>query len=124
MAWLLLVLASGLEIAWAVGLKFTEGFTRLWPSVFVATGIVVSFFLAARVVRVIPIGTAYGVFIGIGTAGTGLIGILLFDEPAGLMRVMSLIAIVLGVVGLKFFGDPEHFTGNRKWETDRQETTQ
>jgi quaternary ammonium compound-resistance protein SugE len=123
MAWLLLLLASGLEIAWAVGLKFTEGFTRLWPSVFVVTGIVVSFFLAARVVRDIPIGTAYGVFVGIGAAGTGLVGILLFDEPARLMRIMSLVAIVLGVVGLKFFGDTEGPTDNQKSVSNGREAT-
>lgn len=107
MAWFELLIGSVLEIGWAVSLKYTEGFTRLIPSILVAVGILVSFLLVARAAREIPIGTAYGVFVGIGAAGTGLLGIFLFDEPAGLMRILSLGAVVCGVVGLKLFGDPD-----------------
>ena len=107
MAWLQLLVASILEIAWAIGLKHTEGFTRLIPSVLVVFGIVASFQLVARAANEIPIGTAYGVFVGIGAGGTGLLGIYLFDESIETMRIVSLIAIVLGVAGLKLFGDPK-----------------
>jgi quaternary ammonium compound-resistance protein SugE len=105
MAWGLLLTASVVEIGWAIGLKYTEGFTRLVPSILVAMGIVISFILVARAARDIPIGTAYGVFVGIGTGGTGLLGMLLFGESANLPRLLSLVAIILGVVGLKLFGD-------------------
>jgi quaternary ammonium compound-resistance protein SugE len=96
-----------MEIGWAIGLKYTAGFTKLTPSVLVAVGILGSFWLVARSARDIPIGTAYGVFVGIGAGGTGLLGIFLFNESAGALRLLSLAAIVLGVVGLKLFGDPD-----------------
>lgn len=105
MAWISLLIASVMEIGWAIGLKFTEGFTRPIPSFLVAVGIVASFVLVARAARTIPIGTAYAVFVGIGAGGTGFIGILLLGEPAGLARILSIISIVVGVVGLKLFGD-------------------
>ena len=89
MAWLQLLVASTLEIAWAIGLKHTEGFTRLIPSVLVVFGIVASFQLVARAANEIPIGTAYGVFVGIGAGGTGLLGIYLFDEFIETMRIVS-----------------------------------
>lgn len=104
MGWTYLVIASVLEIGWAVGLKYTEGFTRLLPSVLVGIGAVASFVLIARAVREIPIGTAYGVFVGVGAAGTGVVGLVLFGEPGGPLRVLSLVAIVGGVLGLKLFG--------------------
>jgi quaternary ammonium compound-resistance protein SugE len=106
MAWTYLLLASALEIGWAVGLKYTQGFTRPSPSILVAIGILGSFVLLARAAQTLPIGTAYGVFVGVGAAGTGLIGMLLLGEPTGAMRGVSLIAIVGGVVGLKLFGAP------------------
>jgi quaternary ammonium compound-resistance protein SugE len=105
MAWTYLLIASAMEIGWAIGLKFTAGFTRLLPSVVVAIAILASFALLARAARDIPIGTAYGVFVGIGAAGTGLLGILLFGEPAGLMRLLSMAAIVAGIIGLKLFDE-------------------
>lgn len=107
MAWIYLLLASTLEIGWAVGLKYTEGFTRLVPSFLVGVGILASFALVAQATKQIPIGTAYCVFVGIGAVGTGVLGILLFDEPAGMMRLLSLAAIVAGVIGLKLSSDPK-----------------
>jgi quaternary ammonium compound-resistance protein SugE len=112
MAWTYLMIASILEIGWAVGLKYTAGFTRLMPSILVAIGILGSFWLVARAAREIPIGTAYAVFTGIGTGGTGILGILLFDESAGLFRMLSLAAIVLGVAGLKIFSGPVPSNGS------------
>ncbi len=105
MAWTYLLLGSLLEIGWAVGLKYTDGFTRLSPSLLVAAGIIASFALLTLAVRNIPVGTAYAVFTGIGAAGTGLLGIALFDEPASIPRLISLGVIVLGVAGLKMFSE-------------------
>jgi quaternary ammonium compound-resistance protein SugE len=105
MAWTYLFLASILEIGWAVGLKYTDGFTVLLPSVLVAMGITLTFVMLTRAVREIPVGTAYAVFTGIGAAGTGLLGIVLFDEPATAMRLFSLGVIVAGVTGLKVFAE-------------------
>ena len=111
MPWIWLCVASILEIGWAVGIKFTNGFTVLLPSVLVVAGMVVSFLLMALVVRDIPIGTAYAVFTGIGAGGTGLLGIVLFNEPAGVLRLGSLVAIVCGVIGLKLFSGPSEAEG-------------
>ena len=105
MAWTYLLLASVLEIGWAVGLKYTDGFTVFLPSVLVAIGITLTFVMLTRAVREIPVGTAYAVFTGIGAGGTGLLGIVLFDEPATAMRLVSLGVIVAGVTGLKVFAD-------------------
>jgi quaternary ammonium compound-resistance protein SugE len=104
MHWFLLLLAAAFEIAWAVGLKFTESFTRFWPSLGVIVALVASVGLLALAARGLPIGTAYAVWTGIGAAGTALAGIVLFDESASLSRIMCLMLIVAGVVGLKFFG--------------------
>lgn len=101
MAWVVLFIAGLLEIAWAVGLKYTEGFTRLWPSI--ATGIAVagSMGLLAVAVRTLPLGTAYAIWTGIGTVGTAVLGILLFGEPATVLRLVCITLIVAGIVGLK-----------------------
>ncbi|BCH24558.1 DMT family transporter [Mesorhizobium sp. L-8-3] len=104
MAWAYLLIASFVEIGWAIGLKFTAGFTQLVPSVAVGVGIILSFYLVARAAKEIPIGTAYGIFVGIGAGGTGAVAVLAFGEPANLARMLSLAAIVVGVVGLKLFG--------------------
>lgn len=103
MAWIYLLIASGLEVVWAIGLKYTHGFTAVVPTILVAAAIIGSFVLIALAIREIPLGTAYAVFAGIGAGGTGLLGILVFDEPAGTLRLISLAAIVCGVVGLKAF---------------------
>src|SRR5512134_537276 len=101
MAWVILFLAGLFEVGWAIGLKYTEGFTRLWPSVWTVTAMVISVYLLAVAVRTLPIGTGYAVWTGIGAAGTALLGILLLNESASAMRLASLGLIVAGIVGLK-----------------------
>lgn len=102
MHWLVLLCAAALEIAWAVGLKFTHGFTRLWPSVGVVSAAIGSVALLAVAARGLPIGTAYAVWTGIGAAGTAIGGILLFGEAASVARLCCIGLIVSGVVGLRF----------------------
>jgi quaternary ammonium compound-resistance protein SugE len=104
MHWTFLLLAAAFEIAWAVGLKFTDGFTRWWPSAGVIVALLASVALLALAARGLPIGTAYAVWTGIGAAGTAVAGILLFGESAAAGRLVCLVLIVAGVVGLKFFG--------------------
>jgi quaternary ammonium compound-resistance protein SugE len=101
MNWTLLSIAAVLEIVWATGLKYTAGFTRLWPSLGVGTAMAGSMFLLALAARSLPIGTAYAVWTGIGAAGTALAGIILFHEDVSALRVACLALIVTGVVGLK-----------------------
>ena len=101
MAWVILVIAGLLEIGWAVGLKFTQGFTRLWPSVGTVGAMVASMVLLGIAVRTLPLGTAYAVWTGIGTAGTAILAMILFNEPVTLSRVVFLSMIVLGILGLK-----------------------
>jgi len=101
MAWVLLVLAGLFEIGWAIGLKYTEGFTRLWPSVGTVAAMAVSLGLLGVAMRTLPIGTAYAVWVGVGAVGTALLGIALFGEPANAGRLLSLGLIVAGIVGLK-----------------------
>jgi len=101
MAWLLLILAGLLEIGWAVGLKYTEGYTRLWPSLATVAAMALSLGLLGLAAKSLPIGTAYAVWVGIGAAGTAALGILLLGEPANLPRLLSLALIVAGVLGLK-----------------------
>ncbi len=101
MAWLLLAIAGLFEIGWAIGLKYTDGFTRLWPSVWTGLAMVVSVVLLALAVRTLPIGTAYAVWTGIGAAGTVILGIVLFGEPATLLRLLFVAMIVAGIAGLK-----------------------
>lgn len=101
MAWFLLLLAGLAEIGWAVGLKYTEGFSRLWPSLFTAISMLVSVLLLGLAVRRLPLGTAYAVWTGIGTAGTVILGIALFGEDAGLLRIGCVVLILAGITGLK-----------------------
>lgn len=102
MAWFILVLAGLFEVAWAVGLKQTQGFTRPWPTAITISCIVISMGLLGVAVRTLPIGTAYAVWTGIGTIGTALIGIVVLGESASLPRVACLCLIVGGILGLKF----------------------
>jgi quaternary ammonium compound-resistance protein SugE len=102
MPWILLILAGLFEIAWAIGLKFTEGFTRLWPTVLTVVSLVVSFALLGLAAKSLPIGTAYAVWTGIGAAGAVLCGILFLGEPCTVMRMVCVALILCGVVGLKF----------------------
>lgn len=101
MAWLLLGLAGLLEIGWAIGLKYTDGFTRLWPTVGTVGAMVASVLLLGLAVKTLPIGTAYAVWTGIGAAGTALLGIALLGEPATAARIGCIVLILCGVVGLK-----------------------
>jgi len=102
MGWLYLLLAGISEIAWAVGLKYTAGFTRLWPSVATIAAMAVSFYFLSNALRTIPLGTAYAVWTGIGAAGTAAVGMLYFGESRDALRVFCLFLIVAGLVGLKF----------------------
>lgn len=103
-AWTLLVLAGLLEIGWAVGLKYTEGFTKFGPSVLTGTAMALSMYLLALAARELPIGTAYAVWTGIGALGTAVLGMMLFDESRDAMRLASICLIVGGVLGLKLTG--------------------
>jgi quaternary ammonium compound-resistance protein SugE len=106
MAWGLLVLAGVFEVGWAIGLKYTEGFTRLWPSVWTAIAAVTSLTLLGLSVRTLPLGTAYAIWTGIGTVGTAVLGIYLFKEPATAMRLACIALIMAGIVGLKVTSAP------------------
>ena len=101
MAWALLALAGLFEIGWAIGLKYTDGFTRPWPTTWTVLAKIASVVLLALAVRTLPIGTAYAVWTGIGAAGTVILGIVLFAEPATLLRLAFVAMIVGGIVGLK-----------------------
>lgn len=101
MSWTILFLAGLFEVVWAVGLKYTEGFTRLWPSVGTLAAMALSFYLLAAAMRSLPLGTAYAVWVGIGAIGTAILGIVLFNEPASAGRLVSLGLILAGIIGLK-----------------------
>ncbi|MGH8033314.1 MAG: quaternary ammonium compound efflux SMR transporter SugE [Luteimonas sp.] len=98
---MLLVLAGLFEIGWAIGLKYTEGFTRLWPSLGTAAAMVISLGLLGVAMKQLPVGTAYAVWVGVGAVGTAILGIALLGESANLWRLVSLGLIVAGIVGLK-----------------------
>jgi quaternary ammonium compound-resistance protein SugE len=100
--WIFLFVAGVLEIVWATGLKFTEGFTKFWPGVVTILAMVASLLLLAQALKTIPVGTGYAVWTGIGAAGTAILGIVLFSESAALPRLACIAAIVAGIVGLKF----------------------
>ncbi|HZW04234.1 MAG TPA: quaternary ammonium compound efflux SMR transporter SugE [Anaerolineaceae bacterium] len=100
MAWLLLVIAGIFEVVWAVALKFSQGFTRLWPTVITIAGLAISTYLLAQAAKTLPIGTAYAVWTGIGAVGVVLLGILLLGEPRSLPRLLFVALIVIGIVGL------------------------
>jgi quaternary ammonium compound-resistance protein SugE len=100
-AWTLLAIAGLLEVAWAVGMKYTEGFSRPLPSLIVVVVALLSFWLLGLAMRVLPVGTAYAIWVGIGAAGAALLGMWLFDEPATAARLGCIALIVAGVLGLK-----------------------
>lgn len=100
-AWGLLLVAGLLEVVWAVGMKSTEGFTRLWPSVIVTVIALVSFWLLGLAMKVLPVGTAYAVWVGIGAVGAAIAGMLIYQEPATALRLACIALILAGVVGLK-----------------------
>lgn len=101
MNWIVLVVAGLLEVGWAVGLKYTDGFTRLWPSVATLMAMVLSVFLLGHAVRTLPIGTAYAVWVGIGAVGTALLGMVLLGEQVNAGKLISLALVVAGIAGLK-----------------------
>jgi quaternary ammonium compound-resistance protein SugE len=104
-AWLLLAVAGLLEIGWAVGMKYTDGFSRPLPSVAVLVVALLSFWLLGLAMKVLPVGTAYAVWVGIGAAGAAVLGMLLFKEPATAARIVCIVLIVAGVLGLKLLHD-------------------
>ena len=106
-AWALLVVAGLLETGWAIGLKYTRGFTRLWPSVATAAAMVASIWLLARALRVLPVGTGYAVWTGIGTVGAAILGIVLLGESRSVARLVCLALIVVGIVGLRLTSTAE-----------------
>lgn len=101
--WVMLLIAAGLEILWAIGLKYTDGFTRLWPSIGTILAMAVSMYLLARAAEGLPIGTAYAVWTGIGAVGTAIVGMLILNESRDWVRLACIGLIILGVVGLKAF---------------------
>jgi quaternary ammonium compound-resistance protein SugE len=101
MAWINLVIAGLLEISWAIGLKYTEGFTKFWPSVFTISAMIASFYFLSQALKTIPVGTGYAVWTGIGAAGTAILGIILFSESAALPRLACIALILAGIIGLK-----------------------
>ncbi len=102
MAWIYLFIAGIFEVVWAIGLKYTEGFSRLVPSIITVIGMVISFYFLSIAIKVLPIGTAYAVWTGIGALGTVFLGILLFNEPKDFTRILFLGMILVGIIGLKF----------------------
>jgi quaternary ammonium compound-resistance protein SugE len=101
MAWIYLVIAGLLEIVWAVGLKYTEGFTKLWPSAGTLSAMIVSFAFLAQALKTLPVGTGYAVWTGIGSVGAAILGIVLFNESRDAARLVCIALIVVGIVGLK-----------------------
>lgn len=108
MPWVLLVIAGLLEVCWAIGLKYTEGFTRPLPSILTASAIVASMGLLSIAARSLPIGTAYAVWVGIGALGAAILGIVLFRETVTPMRVVFLGMLLVSIIGLKLTGSGEH----------------
>ena len=101
MAWIYLVIAGLLEILWAISLKYIDGFARLWPSTVTVCGMVASFYFLAQALKSISVGTGYAIWTGIGAAGTAILGIILFSEPASPPRLLCIALIVAGIIGLK-----------------------
>ena len=104
MAWLYLAIAGVFEVTWAVGLKYSQGFSRFWPSVWTVAALLASFVMLAVALRWIPLGTAYAVWTGIGAAGTAILGMYLFAEPATPARLACIGLIITGIIGLKVAG--------------------
>ena len=101
MNWIFLTIAGVLEIAWAIGLKYTEGWSRLTPSLVTAALMVASFYFLSLAVKTLPIGTAYAVWTGIGTVGAAILGMVLFEEPRDVVRILCILLIIAGIAGLK-----------------------
>lgn len=100
-SWIYLIIAGLLEICWAIGLKYTDGFTKLLPSIFTITTLSLSMFFLAKATQNLPIGTAYAIWVGIGAFGTAILGIYLFKEPSSSMRIIFLSMLLISIIGLK-----------------------
>jgi len=103
MAWIILFIAGLFEVAWAIGLKYSDGFTKLWPSIFTIVTMVTSMGLLSFSVKSLPVGTAYAVWTGIGAVGTAILGIILFNESKEFLRIFFIVLIIAGIAGLKFY---------------------
>lgn len=103
MSWFILIIAGVFEVCWAVGLKYSNGFTKFWPSVFTVVSMILSFVLLSFSIKEIPLGTAYAVWTGIGAVGTAILGIFLFSESSELIRLFFIFLIVAGIAGLKIY---------------------
>jgi quaternary ammonium compound-resistance protein SugE len=101
MAWVILVVAGLFEVGWAIGLKYTEGFSRLWPTIWTALAMIISLWLLGLAMKSLPVGTAYSIWVGVGAVGTVILGIVLLEEPANASRLVSVGLIVAGIIGLK-----------------------
>ena len=101
MNWLILIVAGLFEVGWAIGLKYTEGFTRFWPTLWTIGAIIISLGLLGVAMKGLPVGTAYSIWVGVGAVGTVILGIVLQGEPASLSRMISVLLIVVGIIGLK-----------------------
>jgi quaternary ammonium compound-resistance protein SugE len=101
MAWFILVIAGLFEVGWAIGLKYTDGFSKLWPTVGTVLAMIISIGLLGLAMKTLPVGTAYAIWVGVGAIGTVILGMVLFGEPATPLRIASLVLIVAGIVGLK-----------------------
>ncbi|MCA1029741.1 quaternary ammonium compound efflux SMR transporter SugE [Bacillus timonensis] len=102
MAWIFLVIAGILEVVWAIGLKYTEGFSKVVPSIVTVIGMIASFYFLSLALKTLPLGTAYAIWTGIGALGTVLLGMVIFGEPRDLIRFLFLSFIIIGIIGLKF----------------------
>ncbi|GAA0201223.1 quaternary ammonium compound efflux SMR transporter SugE [Haladaptatus pallidirubidus] len=100
MSWKILIIAGLFEVAWAIGLEYSDGFSKFWPSVATVVALVISMVLLAEALKTLPVGTAYAVWTGIGAVGTAILGVVLFDEPADVLRIAFIGVIVVGIVGL------------------------
>ena len=101
MPWIILVLAGLFEVGWAIGLKYTDGFTKLWPTVGTVAAMAISLGLLGIAMKSLPVGTAYAIWVGVGAVGTVILGIVLFNEPVNTMRIVSVALIIAGLIGLK-----------------------
>lgn len=101
MPWIILVLAGLFEVGWAIGLKYTDGFTKLWPTVGTVAAMAISLGLLGIAMKSLPVGTAYAIWVGVGAVGTVILGIVLFNEPVNTLRIVSVALIIAGLIGLK-----------------------
>ena len=101
MAWVILIVAGLFEVGWAIGLKYTEGFTRLWPTFWTALSMIISLWLLGMAMKSLPVGTAYSIWVGVGAVGTVILGVILLGEPTNAARLVSVGLIIAGIIGLK-----------------------